>query len=163
MRQSFPPLHLSDFWAGITDHLVEIVDHVSDDQLDWAPDAKSWSMRVLLVHIMGARHHWLANAVKDGEPTPDFVNPSRTKDGLKEQLRLSWERLTRFVCDQQKLDALYEPPGYDPPYAGDPAIFNGHFIAYHRLVHDVHHRGDILHRLALLGVELPETRRRRPL
>jgi hypothetical protein len=54
------------------------------------------------------------------------------------------------------------PPPHDPNYL-DPPQFTGHYIAYHRLVHDVHHRADLLASLATLGVELAPARRRRPL
>jgi uncharacterized damage-inducible protein DinB len=31
----------------------------------------------------------------------------------------------------------------------------GHWIAFHLLEHDIHHRADIFHYLALLGIETP--------
>lgn len=164
---TYPPLNITAHWAAVSDHLIELVDAIPDDKLDWSPTPEQWNFRGLFVHIAGARHHWLANAVHDREDTPDLIAGCQTKEGLKEQLRLSWERLERFLSDAEKLAAVYEPPDGDPEYL-DPALFDGHFIAYHRLVHDIHHRADIMQRLALLGIEIsgtevPAGRRRRPL
>jgi uncharacterized damage-inducible protein DinB len=158
-----PPLDITPHWATLTDHLIEVVDAIPDDKMNWSPSPGQWNFRGILLHIAGARHHWLANVIQDGEPTPDLFGQGQTRAGLSKQLRLSWERLARFVSSPAKLAAIYEPPKGDPEpdYYGDPSKFDGHFIAYHRLVHDVHHRADLLQYLAILGIELP--RRRRPL
>jgi uncharacterized damage-inducible protein DinB len=39
---------------------------------------------------------------------------------------------------------------------GEPVRFNGHWLAYHLVEHDIHHRADIFHYLALLGIEHPQ-------
>ena len=39
---------------------------------------------------------------------------------------------------------------------GTVEISDGHWIAFHLLEHDIHHRADILHYLALLDVAVPE-------
>ena len=54
-----------------------------------------------------------------------------------------------FLGDTSKLDASYED---DPAY---PPV-SGHWIAFHLLEHDIHHRADIFHYLALLGIETPD-------
>jgi uncharacterized damage-inducible protein DinB len=41
-------------------------------------------------------------------------------------------------------------------YFGEPYSFSGHWLAYHLLEHDVHHRADIFAYLALLGIEHPQ-------
>jgi|CXWL01.1.fsa_nt_gi uncharacterized damage-inducible protein DinB len=158
-----PPLHITSNWATLTDHLIEIVDAIPDDKMNWSPSQAQWNFRGTFLHIAGARHHWLANVIHDGEATPDLFGQGQTKDGLKEQLRLSWERLERFLRSPSRLVAVYEPPtgAQEPDYYGDPLKFDGHFIAYHRLVHDIHHRADLLQYLTILRIELP--RRRRPL
>lgn len=161
--QVFAPVDAGPHWARLNDHLIELIDAIPEGQLDWSPTPEQWNFRGILLHIAGARHHWLANAVRDGEDTPDMMAGGKTVDGLKEQLRLSWERLARFLSDPEKLAAVYEPAPFDPRYADEPDVFDGHYIAYHRLVHDAHHRADLMHHLTLLGIQPPEERRRRPL
>jgi uncharacterized damage-inducible protein DinB len=46
-----------------------------------------------------------------------------------------------------KLDATYVKP---------EETVTGHWIAFHLLEHDIHHRADIFHYLALLGIETPD-------
>ncbi len=165
---TYPPLQITKHWADLTDHLIEIVEAIPEDKLNWSPSPELWNFKGILFHIMGARHGWLADTIRDGEGMPDYIHLGQTKEGLKEQLRLSWERMARFLSDPKKLDAVYEPPSgpapippYDRTYL-DPPVFNGYWIAYHRMVHDIQHRGDILGYLEQLGIELPPDRRRRP-
>ena len=74
-----------------------------------------------------------------------------TKAGMREELRRSWERMKRFLSDAANLDRVYEGET-----EGQPFSYRGHFIAYHLLEHDIHHRADIFHYLALLGVAHPD-------
>ena len=158
---TYPPLNVTQYWADLTDHLVELVDLVPEDKMNWSPAPEVWNFRGYFLHIAGARHHWLENSIHDGEGVPNFVMEGQTNDGLKSVLRESWERMLRFLSDPAKLNTRYAPPPGEQFYV-DPDDFTGHFIAYHRLLHDFDHQGDILRHFDLLGVTLPEERRRRP-
>ena len=158
-----PALAITPFWAGLNEQLIDLVDLLSDETLDWRPTPEVWSCRELFLHIAGARHHWLSAVIDDGEAVPDPEGTDATREQVKHHLAGSWERMERFLRDPEKLAASYRPPDDDPVYWGDPADFTGHYIAFHRLVHDVHHRADILHRLDALGIDLPADRRPRPL
>ncbi len=144
--RSYPPLDIVPNWSRLNDGLIKLVDYVPDDKLDWSPKPELWNFRGILIHIPMARYNWLGRDIKDGEPTPDVLREAQTKDGMRRHLRSSWERLQRFLADPERLSATY----------GDEAVVSGHWIAFHGIEHDVHHRADILHYLALLGVEHPE-------
>lgn len=148
---TYPPLDITTHWSRLNDELIRLVDYVPDDKLDWSPKRELWNFRGILIHIPTARYNWLARDIKDGEPTPDVLREAQTKDGMRRHLRSSWERLQRFLSDQRKLDAVYEGIG-----DGEAHSFTGHWLAFHGIEHDVHHRADILHYLALLGIEHPE-------
>ncbi len=92
--------------------------------------------------------------------------------------------LARFLRDPAKLDAVYDdggtpspagpPPspllgsveraqaGMDLGYVDQPDRYSGHYIAYHRFAHDLHHRSTLIGYLSQLGVTL-DGRRIRPL
>ena len=91
----------------------------------------------------------------------EIVATVGTKAGLQKALATSWELIARFVSDPAKLNAVYGPPGNDPMYL-DPEIYDGHYVAYHRFAHDLHHRSTIIGYLSDLGVSL-DGRRVRPL
>ena len=63
-------------------------------------------------------------------------------------LRRTWQRLEPFLRDEKKLDATYDADWGESP--------TGHWIAFHLLEHDIHHRADVFHYLALLGIETPD-------
>lgn len=85
--------------------------------------------------------------VKDGVEAPDVWRTVRTKAEIQEALRRTRSRLEAFLRDAKKLDATYATP-WEP--------VTGHWIAFHLLEHDIHHRADVFHYLALLGIETPD-------
>jgi uncharacterized damage-inducible protein DinB len=146
---TYPPLEISAEYARVTDHLIALVDCIPDDKLDWSPKPELWNFKGILLHIATARHGWLERTVKDGETSPNVLVEGQTRAGLKEQLRLSGERLNRFLADPAKLAATYEDE-----HPGAP--LSGHWVAYHLLEHDIHHRANIFDYLALLGIKHPQ-------
>jgi len=148
---TFQPLDIAAQWARMNDTIIQLVDYIPDDKLDWSPKPELWNFKGILIHICGSRHGWLANTVIDGRQSPDVIGEAQTKDGIKRHLRLSWERMLPFLSDPAKLAATYEDD-----WDGERVSLLGHWIAYHLLEHDIHHRADIFHYLALLGIETPD-------
>ena len=132
-------------WSHLNDELIRLVDYVPDDKLNWSPKPELWNFRGVLVHVGFARDQWLGNVVKDGVAGPTAF--PRTKDEIAQSLRRTWQRVEPFLRDEKRLDATYET---------DRGSIDGHFIAFHLLEHDIHHRADIFHYLALLGIETPD-------
>jgi len=149
--QAFASLDIVPFWSRTNDAIIRLLDYIPDDKLDWSPKRELWNFKGMLIHLIVVRHTWLANDIKDGEPTPDIMREAQTKDGIKRHLKLSWERAARFLSDPEKLAATYVGIHPDGVHG-----CSGHWIAYHLLEHDIHHRADIFHYLALLGIEHPE-------
>lgn len=163
--EPWPRLALVEHWRDVNEHLVELVDLVPSSKIDWSPTPDQWGCRQLYLHIVAARHHWLNVSVIDGDIVPanvQVLHHDATNPEIVDHLRTSWERLERFLGNEDQLNATYQPPPHDPEYL-DPEVFDGHFIAFHRLVHDIHHRADIISLLTTLGVDFPADRRRRPL
>ncbi|MEX1254387.1 MAG: DinB family protein [Dehalococcoidia bacterium] len=149
---TYPPLDIASEYARVTDHLISLVDCVPDDKLEWSPKPELWNLKGILLHVAWARHGWLGFTVQDGETSPDVLRAGQTRDGLKEQLRLSGERLQRFLADPGKLAGTYE----DTDEEGATRTVTGHWVAYHLLEHDIHHRANVFDYLALLGIEHPQ-------
>jgi uncharacterized damage-inducible protein DinB len=148
---TFPPLDVTAIWARVNEQIVTLSDCIPDDKMNWSPKPELWNFRGILLHVAGARHGWLEGTVKDGETSPvDLYQVGQTREGMKDQLRLSWRRMERFLSDPAKLAATYKGM-----YFGEEQSFTGHWLAYHLLEHDIHHRADIFHYLALLGIEHP--------
>jgi len=61
---NFVPLAIGPYWADVNEHLCELVALVPEERLDEAPDGE-WGVREIVRHIVGARDHWMANAVHD--------------------------------------------------------------------------------------------------
>ncbi len=146
---TYPPLDITAQWGRLNDGIVRLVDYVPDDKLNWSPKPDLWNFRGILVHVATARQIWMTRDAKDDETSPDVLRDAQTKDDVKRHLQLSWERLLRFLSDPEKLARRYSS-------IHEPMNITGHWIAFHGLEHDIHHRADILHYLALLDIEHPE-------
>ncbi len=140
-------LDIVPVWSRLNDGLIKLVDYIPDDKMNWSPKPELWNFRGILLHIASARDIWMGTTVKDGVDAPDVWRTVRSKDEIKEAFRRTRERLDPFLRDEKKLDATYTTPW---------ETITGHWIAYHLLEHDIHHRADIFHYLALLGIETPE-------
>jgi uncharacterized damage-inducible protein DinB len=149
---TYPPLDITAQWGRLNDDIVRLVDYIPDDKLNWSPKPELWNFKGTLIHMCIGRHNWLERDVKDGEPTPDVLRTSRTREAIQQHLRTSWERVARFLSRPDQLAATYKAEHED----GQHYSHTGHWIAYHLLEHDIHHRADIFHYLALLGIEHPE-------
>ena len=152
------------YWADTNEHLVELADAVPPDKWNWSPEPRFWNFRGIFLHIIAARYY----TTRD-EEVADFWRLGQTTEGVKEHLRLSWEQLSRFLMDPAALDGpdprVDEPPSpfFSGPDYRYPEVRNGHYVAWHRMVHDIHHRADILHYLDILSVDLSAIPRRAPL
>lgn len=146
MTDDTPGLVIAEYWAQLNDDLVTLVDSVPDDKLDWAPRPELYPMWRILRHIAGCRDGWLGDVVGDGIEAPDVHETVHTRADVQQAYRRTWARIAAFLGDPARLDASYEDDG---------RVIDGHWIAFHLLEHDIHHRGDLLHYLALLGIDAP--------
>lgn len=162
MPTEYAPLKIARYWLMTNDNLAELIDLVPEEKLDWSPAANEWSIRVIVTHMILARYH---DPIVPGQDTPDIqavVLNCRTKDGLKRQLRASWEMVAAFLSDPARLDTVHEPLTANAPEYNEPDVYDGHYVAFHRMAHDLHHRSTIIGHLGRLGISL-EGHRVRPL
>jgi uncharacterized damage-inducible protein DinB len=138
-------------WMNLNGMLIALVDLVPDDSMEWSPEPELWSFRRLFLHLAEAREQWMNRAIADGEPDIDVHQNVHSKDEIKDALRRTWERIERVFADQSRLDATYRDR-----YWAEAPLRDGHWIAFHLLEHDIHHRADMLLYLALLGIETPQ-------
>jgi len=144
---TYPPLDITPIWGRVNDELIRLVDYVPDDKLDWSPKPELWNFRTILLHIASARDIWLSRDVRDGADATDAAQTVRTKAEIQNSFLRTWKRLDAFLRDAGKLDATYTTRW---------ETASGHWIAFHALEHDIHHRADIFHYLALLGIAHPD-------
>jgi uncharacterized damage-inducible protein DinB len=150
-ERAYPLLQITEYWGDMHQQFLRLIDLVPDDRWDWSPKRELWNFRGILLHVPMARNNWLNGVVKDGETSPDLLREGQSREGMKQQHQLSWERLERFLSDPEKLASTYEGT-HSYPYP-EAYSHTGHWLAYHLLEHDVHHRADIFHYMQALGID----------
>ena len=148
----FPRLDITPFWATVNDDLITIVDSIPGDKIDWSPKPELWNFRGILLHIASTRDGWAGGAGVEDD-APNVWQTARSKDDIKAAFDRTWRRVARFLADPGKLDGEHTVVWSDGSRDERAA---GHWIAFHLLEHDIHHRSDLLHYLALLGVPMPD-------
>jgi uncharacterized damage-inducible protein DinB len=138
-------------WRLLNGMLIELVDHVPDDRMQWSPKPDLWSFQHIFQHLAEAREQWMVRAIDDGEPNIDVYANVHSKDEIKDALQCTWERIERTFSDQARLDASYQDRWWK-----EAPLRTGHWLAFHLLEHDIHHRADLLLYLALLDIETPQ-------
>lgn len=83
-----------------------------------------------------------------GAPEQLVWYTAKTKDDIKDAYRRTWARLANFLSNAERLDHVY--------YGPEHGEFTGHWMAFHLLEHDIHHRANIFDYLAMLGIETPD-------
>jgi uncharacterized damage-inducible protein DinB len=149
---TYPPLDITAHWSRLNDGLVQLVEYVPDEKLNWSPKPDLWNFKGIFIHICVARHNWMSRDIKDGKQSPNVIVEAQTKEGIRKHLGLSWQRLEGLLSNETRLAATFESDHED----GSHQVYCGHWIAFHGLEHDIHHRADIFHYLALLGIEHPD-------
>lgn len=181
--EEFQLLDFGPGWKVTNENLIELVE-LFVDQLDWSPRPGEWSARAIYVHLIAARYVAPIVSGDDLAHLPDIGAACRSPEGIQAELARSWSMLARFLSDKARLEALYDdgagdarerpagPPamgsverasaGFALGYSDEPERYNGHYVAYHRFAHDLHHRSTLIGHLAALGVSL-DGHRVRPL
>lgn len=143
----YPRIDLAPYWQSVQDTILQIVDLIPEDKFEWTPKAELWNARGILIHIAAARDGWLAGTIRDGGPETNLWTSIKTTEDIRRELGRTYERLLRFLSNQAQLDAMYEDD-----YLDEVNEVSGHWIAFHLLEHDIHHRAELLQRLAHLDV-----------
>jgi uncharacterized damage-inducible protein DinB len=143
-------LDIIPIWGRLNDDLIRLADAVPEDKLDWSPKPELWGFRRLFWHLAEAREQWMTRAINDGAQNI-AGDHNIDRDKMRDLLRVTWERIERTLSDQAALDAMYR----DRWWPGAPER-DGHWVAFHLLEHDIHHRAEMLMYLALLRIETPQ-------
>ena len=129
---------------------------LTGEQLDRDFDIGHRNLRATWVHLIGNLQVWTdLMAERPVREEPDEVPWAASPAALL----AAWEgamgefaALARRLAAEGRLDDTYTDTLDDPPR---PKTFGGTIA--HLLTHDMHHRGEVLHMLARLGVpDLPE-------
>ncbi len=151
MNEALPRIDITEQWGRLNDGLIELVTYIPDGKLEWSPQEDLWDFHHILSHLVFSRHGWMGNTLTQKIKPEEIYEPMATKAGAQEALRRSWARVLRFLSDELSLNRVFEGE-----LEGQSFSYTGHWIAFHLLEHDIHHRADMFQYLHLLGIEHPE-------
>lgn len=138
-------------WDDVRNGLLEALDLLSEEQLDFKPRENLWSLRETVVHLAGTEDGWLryygANRWHENAPQ---AGDYPTREALKTLLaQVHAVTQQQFAQDP---DALLEQV-CPLPWGGQVSMG---WIVWHVLEHEIHHRGEVYLMLGLMGMEAPD-------
>ena len=149
-------LDIVPIWARLNDDLIKLLHAVPDDKFDWSPRDDLWSFRRLFVHVAASREQWMTRGFDDGVPNviddrDHETQGSVSKKHIEEMLDRTWDRMLPVLTDQSRLDATYKDKWWDKA-----PLYNGHWLAFHLLEHDMQHRAEMQLYFGLLNETPPQ-------
>lgn len=141
-------------WNGIRSGLLEGLDLLSDQQLDFRPREGLWSLRETAIHVASAEEGWFHYEVTrelPGWEAADFqAGDYPTREQIKQLLVEVHARVVaRFAeCSDEELSQPLQLS-----WGGSMTLED---VIWHVIEHEIHHRGEIYLMLGLLGMEAPD-------
>ncbi|MBD3216911.1 MAG: hypothetical protein GF310_01450 [candidate division Zixibacteria bacterium] len=143
-----------NYWRNaVRPGLIEALEAVPDDKLDWIPAEGMIPLGMIFLHIAETSDWWYDDIIKGEASTElaflDKQCPSRDK--IAEYMEKHWERLEKFFAeDEGAMKTVYEREGDSWKISK-----SGYWIFMHLFEHDIHHRSQIHHYLRILGISPP--------
>ena len=139
-------------WQSIRRGLIEALDQLDDEQLQFVPRPGLWSLGQVACHIADAEDGWFRH-VTTGEldEWPEFkAEDYPTVESVKKLLAQVHERTEAYLItlDDADLEQIVRAPW--------GSTFPLRWIIWHVLEHEIHHRGEIYLMLGLMGMEAPD-------
>lgn len=147
-------------WGGYQQLLSNAIAPLSDAQLELRPGGGLRSVRMIALHIVGARARWLHYVLHEGDD--DLValgnwdrpgEPARTAaeivSGLESTWRVLQDGLQRWTPADLE-EVLQET--FDEGEAGDPESYSRQWVIWHLIEHDLHHGGELSFLLGMHSV-----------
>lgn len=123
---------------------LQVLDEVSDINLDYRINPAVRSIAELFAHIGAAVHSWMNETLRDGQSIHPRAGGPWDKHSLRELLRESGERLGHFFApNPQALKEVYRAP-WGAEYSGLDRVL-------YLMAHEAHHRGQIVMALRAAG------------
>ena len=141
------------YWQSVRRGLLDALDEFSDEELYFRPAEGLWSLGEVALHIADAEEGWFDYVVLRRLPEwPQNSSlqayPSMT--GVQKRLDEVHTRTLDFLKPLSPADldrAIQAPWGSEFPL---------HFVLWHVLEHEIHHRGEIFLMLGILGRPAPD-------
>ena len=139
-------------WAEVRDGLLQALDKLTNEQLDFAPREGLWSLGTVVRHIAGAEEGWFRHVVtRELDGWPDYTAEDYpTVESIKALLTDVHTRTDAYLAT---IDASDVDQTIILPWGPQVSL---RWIIWHVPEHEIHHRGEIFLMLGILGIKAPD-------
>ena len=141
------------YWKAVRQGLNEALDQFSVEELHFRPAEGLWSLGEVALHIADAEDGWFQYVVQHHYPdwpADSTLQEYPTMPDIQRRLVEVHARTESYLepLSDADLDQVIQAP-----WGGQ---FPLHFVLWHVLEHEIHHRGEIYLILGLLGHQAPD-------
>jgi uncharacterized damage-inducible protein DinB len=164
MRNAETPVgRFYEGWQTYNERIVEVVQHLSAEQLAVQPAPERWPIWATLGHIAGARVYWLCGVFGEpGAETTPFLDPlsgigweddldtPRTAAELTGALNTTWQIISDCLGRWTPAD-LFEQ--FEPLADKKTQVHTRQAVLMRLISHDAYHCGELSQTLGIRGME----------
>ncbi|HEY0606207.1 MAG TPA: DinB family protein [Herpetosiphonaceae bacterium] len=147
-------------WDAYQQLLVNAIAPLSDEQLELRPGGDLRSVRMIALHIIGARARWLHYVLHESGDNLVALGswdrpgePARSAAEIVGALESTWQVLQAGLQRWTPADleeVLQET--FDEGEQGEPESFSRQWVIWHLIEHDLHHGGELSFLLGMHNV-----------
>ena len=157
------PSVLAPFYKGWDNYqqlLVNVIAPLSDEQLELRPGGDLRSVRMIALHIIGARARWLYYVLHEGDDNIKALGgwdrpgePARSAAEIVTGLETTWQVLQAGLerWTPAELEEVLQET-FDESEEGEPESFSRQWVIWHLIEHDLHHGGELSFLLGMHSV-----------
>ena len=144
------PFEFFSHWNQIRAGLLSTIEAFNDDELFVVPYQGSWPIGQIMLHIAGAEDGWLRYVVtRELDEWPDQYNIDNFQD-RDSILQILDQVHSRSLIYLSKLKSSDLNQQVKTPWGKEITL---HWIIWHIIEHEIHHRGELSLILGYLGRE----------
>lgn len=130
------------FWTKVQESILHMASKLTPEDITYTFDPKLNTVGSTFYHIASAYNGWLTYQIKDGETNPDPIpNENLTVENINESLRNAFARCNKLLGKLTLDDWNKELIDYDEN--NNPYPVSLHWILWHLVEHDFHHRAQL--------------------
>ncbi len=80
--EALPRIEITEMYGRLNQGLIDLVEYIPDDKLEWSPREELWDFHHILAHVVFARHNWMGNSISQKIKPEQLHGAMATKVGM---------------------------------------------------------------------------------
>lgn len=144
-----------NFWTKVQESILYMASLLEPEDLNYTFDPKIHPVGETFFHIAGAINGWLTFVIEDGEKNPNSIpTENLTVENINDALKNAFGRVKKLLNTLTIDD--WNKTLTDEGDDGKPYPVKLHWVLWHLVEHDIHHRTQLKLQYSFLNKRIDE-------